>query len=184
MQPAYQSIPHIPFGALRRFARGALILDAASHARSVYLVQSGQVRVFVLTAAGDVTTFAVLGPGQLFGIEAMLGHPVYGTFVDALTAVEAWSLPAERLRDRSPHDPALLSLVVGAVGQRLALAEALLRDVALLPVAERIPNALARLRRSFGGERPQLTHEHLAGLIGARRETVSRAVAALPVSDG
>lgn len=166
-----------PFAVPRRFGRGTCMVEAGNPALTVYLLRSGHARTFLLAETGRETTTAVLGPGQLVGISPLLGHPVYHAFAEALTAVETWALPADRLLEWLPRDPALLDLVVRALGRQLALAEALLRNVALLPVAERIPDALARLEVCLGGEQPRLTRENLAALVGARRETVSRAVA-------
>lgn len=179
--------PSPPAVVRRRCPRGGLILRADSPAGHVYLVRTGQVRVFALAESGAEITYAVLGPGQVFGVAPLLGLPVYRVFAEALRRTEVWALPADRLRRALPQDTALLDLVVAALGRRLALAEALLRDVALLPVALRLSNALARLEGGPGGAPPRLSHEQLAGLIGARRETVSRAAAAVtatPAGDG
>src|SRR5437870_4466833 len=55
------------------------------------------------------------------------------------------------------------------------LARGLQRGIALMPVAARIADALARLESCLGGEAPRLSREALAALVGARRETVCRA---------
>jgi CRP-like cAMP-binding protein len=152
-------------------------MAAGTRADTVYLLRTGQARVFLAGKAGHETTTAVLGPGQLVGISALLGYPEHHASAEALTPVEAWALPAGGLLEHLPRDPALLELIVGALSLQLGLVEALVRNVSLLPVAERIPDALALLQVCLNGERPRLSHETLAELVGARRETVSRAVA-------
>lgn len=87
-----------------------------------------------------------------------------------------WALPAARLLQARPEDAVVLNRIALALARRLTAAEVTLRDVALLPVAERIPGALARLEAGFAGDGAKPTHEHLAALVGARRETVSRAI--------
>ena len=171
--------PPIPDARLRRFSRGALIVEADRTAQTVYLVRQGQVRVYRLAETGHETTTAVLGPGQVFGIAPLLGQPVYHAFAEALTAAEVWALPADRLLEQLPDNLTLLQLIVESLGRRLTLAQALLGDVALLPVAQRIPDMLKRLEICLGGQRPGLTQDILAGLIGARRETVSRMMGAM-----
>jgi CRP-like cAMP-binding protein len=109
-------------------------------------------------------------------LAALLGLPEYHGFAQASTAVEVWTIPVDRLAAELAWNPALLTAVGAALSRRLALTEALLRDVTLLPVRERVDDALARLGPCLGGEAPQLTRAALAGLVGARRETVSRAV--------
>jgi CRP-like cAMP-binding protein len=184
------AVPPTPFAVERRFRHGSFLVLAGAPARAVYLICAGQVRVSVPAAPGRETTTAFLGPGQLIGLGALLGRPTYHACAQAVTRVAAWSLPAEELLGWLPGDPTLLDLVLGALSQRLALAEGLLRDVALYRVAARIPDALERLEPCLGGEPPALTRGALAALVGARRETVSRAAhtaavtAAAPVAAG
>jgi CRP-like cAMP-binding protein len=177
-------VPPAPFAISRRFEPGALVVAAGTPAGTVYLIRSGQVRVFMLREDGRETTTALLGPGQLFGIAPLLGRRTYHAFAETATPVEVWALPADRLIEHLPSDPALLELVLGALAQRLTLAQALLRNVTLLPVAQRIPDTLARLGGCLGGETTRLTHETLAGLVGARRETVSRVASPARVGSG
>ncbi|HZR01464.1 MAG TPA: Crp/Fnr family transcriptional regulator [Chloroflexota bacterium] len=167
--------PPTPFAVERRFRRGSFLVLAGAPAGAAYLIRAGQVRVSVPAAPGRETTTAFLGPGQLVGLGGVLGRPTYHAFARAVTRVVAWSLPPEGLLAWLPGDPALLDLVLSALSQRLALAEGLLRDVALYRVAARIPDALERLGPCLGGEPPALTRGALAALVGARRETVSRA---------
>jgi CRP-like cAMP-binding protein len=161
-------------GAPRCFARGAFLVAAGAPAEAVYVVRSGQVRVFLLDEAGHETTTALLGAGALVGTDALLARPVYHAFAEARTPVAAWAISASRLRGQLTQDPALLRILAEGLGRRLALAEGLLRDVALLPVGERLPSVLERVRAAFGGERPQLSGELLAAVAATRPETVSR----------
>lgn len=164
-----------PCGVLRRFPRGQLLVHAGSVAEMVYLVRSGQVRVYQLRAGGEEVTTAVLGPGQLAGVESLVRRSVYHAFVEALTPVEVWAMPAVRLLACLPTHQAMLALVVEALGRRLSLVESLLGDVVLLPVRQRVQAVLPALEPCLGGERARLSREVLASLVGARRESVSRA---------
>jgi hypothetical protein len=75
-------------------------------------------------------------------------------------------------------DPALLERVMVALARRLDLTVGLLYDVALRRVADRLGAVEARLRPVLGGETARLNRRDLGALVGARRETVCRAVAA------
>src|SRR4051812_37659568 len=86
-----------PSAVLRRFRPSTFLLLAGAPASKVYLLRSGQVRVSVPTEPGREATTAILGPGQLVGLAALLGQPVYHSFVRAITPVEAWSTPADEL---------------------------------------------------------------------------------------
>ncbi|HEV2125654.1 MAG TPA: Crp/Fnr family transcriptional regulator, partial [Chloroflexota bacterium] len=174
--PEFNAFP--PGLAVRRhLPRAALITEAGCPAEAVYVIRTGQVRVFLLHECGRETTTAVLGPDQIVGISPLLGRPLYHAFAEAITPVEVLALPVSRLKEQLPRNTALLYFILTALGRRLALTEGLVRNVTLLPVAERLPDVLCRLQEFLGGEPAQLTHEQLGGLVGARRETVSRAVA-------
>jgi len=164
----------VPFAVRRRFCRRSFLVQAGANAEAVYLISRGFVRVYLLADDGHETTTALLGPGHLVGIAPLLGRSAHRAFAEALTAVEAWAIPAAELLARLPNDRSLLGLVSGALAQRFALAQGLLRGVALLPVAERIRDIELRLAGALHGTPPALSHLLLAELVHARPETVSR----------
>src|SRR5439155_17674812 len=166
---------------VRRVRRGAIFLVAGDRAPSLYLVRRGQVRTFVVSGARRETTTAVLGPGHVVGIAALLGRATHHAFAQALTPVELWVLPADRLFATLADDGTLGAAVAAALTRQLGLAEGLLGDVALLPVAERVGNALRLVARCLGDEPPRFTRAALATLVGAARESVSRAASRSPV---
>jgi CRP-like cAMP-binding protein len=167
----------VPFARRREFPCGAFLAEAGCAATTVYLLSSGQVRCFSLSEDGCEATTAVLGPGQLVSVAALFGDRVNRLFVQALTPVSAWALPTAQMKEEIRRNPMLLGLVVGALAQRFALAEGLLRDVLLLPVGDRLGDMERRLSATLGGRPPALNRRQLAGLVQARPETLTRVVA-------
>lgn len=161
--------------------RGGLLIEAGRSADAVYLIDSGQVRVYRLIKSGREITTALLGRGQICGIEPLVGRPTYLSFAEALTRTEVWRLPAQQLWEQLHADPPLAMQFVRALGQRLALADALLYCVGLLPVAERIAPILVQVENCLGEAHPQLTREKLARFAGAQRETISRLASESPL---
>lgn len=171
------ALPPVPFAVVRRLRREALLIMAGDRATTVYVIQRGLVRSFVLSDGGRQTTTAVLGPGQIVGLAALLGLSTYHASVQAITPAVVWVIPADRLNEQLRHDPTLLLGVAQALIRRLTFAEGLVKDVALRPVPERIAHVMGLLDPCLGGEPPRLTREMVAALVSARRETVSRAMA-------
>jgi CRP-like cAMP-binding protein len=159
----------------RDFGRGAYLVEAGCLSEAIYLVRNGYVRIFLLAEDGRETTTAILGPGQLVGVTPLLGEDVHHEFAQALTRVEVWALSMRRSRDSLAEDQILRGLVLGSLAQRFAVAVALLRDVALLPVAERVHDIETRLTASLRGSPLALKRTTLAGLVQARPETLARA---------
>jgi CRP/FNR family transcriptional regulator, cyclic AMP receptor protein len=163
------------FARHRCFARRALLLDGDGEAGTIFLLGHGQVRLFLLAEDGHDTALRILGPRQFLGIEHLRRPSRCQLFAEALTPVEAWALPVAPLLSQLPGDPALLGMVVDDLARQLVLTQGILRDVALLPVAERVHDIKTRLVACLRGAPPALNRGALAELIHARPETLSRA---------
>jgi CRP-like cAMP-binding protein len=166
----------VPFARRRAFVRGEFLAEAGCATDNLYLLSSGQVRCFSLSEDGCEATTAVLGPGQLVGVGGLFGNDTHAVFVQALTPTETWMMPTAAWQQEMDHNPMLLGLLVGALAQRVAVAEGLLRDVLLLPVRDRLGDVELRLAATLGGRRPALSRSQLAGLVQARPETLTRVV--------
>jgi CRP-like cAMP-binding protein len=140
----------------------------------VHLLSAGQVRCFSLSEDGCEATTAVLGPGQLVGIAGLFGSLSHALFAQALTPTQTWVMPTAALQQEIRHNSMWQGLLVGALAQRVAVAEGLLRDVLLLPVRDRLGDVQLRLSATLGGTRPALSRSQLAGLVQARPETLTR----------
>lgn len=160
----------------RTFCRGACLVEAETRAEVVYRLRRGVVRIFLLDSDGNDTTVGVLGPGHLVGIAPLLGRATHHAFAEALSPVEAELYPARTLVDGLATDTSLAGLVVGALAHRLAQAEALLRDVSLLPVIERIRNVELRLSAYPGAAVPEISHVAMARIVHSRPETITRSL--------
>lgn len=167
----------VPFARRRDFRPGAFLAEAGCPASTIYLLQAGQVRCFSLSEDGCEATTAVLGPGQLIGFTGLFGIRQHQMFAEALTAVRAWAMPTAALKEEAWRNPVLLGLLAGALAQRFAVAEGLLRDVLLLPVRDRLGDVQLRLAATLGGRPPALSQSQLARLVQARPETLTRVLA-------
>ena len=166
----------VPFARRREFRAGEFLAEAECATDNVYLLSGGQVRCFSISEDGCEATTAVLGPGQLVGVGGLFGGLSHALFAQALTPVQAWAMPTATLRQEMHHNPMLLGLLAGALAQRVAVAEGLLRDVLLLPVRDRLGDVEQRLAVTLHGNRPALNRSQLAGLVQARPETLTRVV--------
>jgi CRP-like cAMP-binding protein len=169
------SLVGVPFARRRDFHPGEFLVEAGCATDTVYLVASGQIRSYLLSEDGCETTTGVLGPGQLVGIGGLFGSHCHLVFGQALTPVLTWAMPTVQLYQEVWGNSMLLGLLVGALAQRMALAEGLLRDVLLLPVRDRLGDVQLRLAATLGGT-PALSRSQLAGLVQARPETLTRVI--------
>jgi CRP-like cAMP-binding protein len=167
-------------GRRRKFSRGEVVFHEGDPGDSLHRVTSGRFAARITTPLGDVATFAVHAPGEVFGLLAVLHPDARRTAtVVALQASETFAIPKSAfVRLRAAHPGVTLAveqlLVEMLLGSSNRLVEAL-----YTPVHLRVRARLRDLARIYGagGSDPvtiPLSQDDLAGLAGTTRETVNR----------
>lgn len=167
-------------GRRRTFGRGEVVFHEGDPGDSLHRVARGRFAARVTTPLGDVATFAVHGPGEVFGLLAVLHPEARRTAtVAALEPAETFALPASAFaRIRAAH-PEVADAVEQLLVEMLLASSRRLVEALYTPVHLRVRARLRDLARIYGdggGEAVTipLSQEDLAGLAGTTRETVNR----------
>ncbi len=164
----------------RIFSKGTVIFHKESADRTLYLIASGRVRIYLVGESGREVTLNVCGPGETIGELAALDGRPRSASAQALDDVVAYTLPYdefERVLDPSP----LAATVLRVLSARLRRATDDAESMALFDVFGRLARRLLDLAERHGSGREidlELSQTDLASLVGATRETVNRALAA------
>ena len=159
--------------------KGKRIFAQGDRADAIYFVQSGRVKVSVLSSAGKEAVLAMLGPRQFFGEGALIGQSVR---VSTATAIEPATLfqVERRAMLRALHDQAELSeKFMGFLLARNIDLEEDLCDQLFNHSEKRLARVLlklARLRESDvvpEASVPVLSHETLAEMVGTTRARIT-----------
>lgn len=163
----------------RRFERREVLFHEGDPGDTLHLIRKGRVAVRVTTRLGDVTTLAILGPGDVVGELALVTQPGRRTATAiALEPVETYALYRPdflELRRQHPSVDRLLVELLAAVVVRL---DQLVVEALYVPADKRVVRRLLAATGVYGGaasgtEVP-LTQEQLASLAGTSRATVNR----------
>ncbi len=167
---------------MRSYARGKLIARPEDPPDSIYLIKKGRVKLSRYSASGREQVLALLEPGEIYGERALAGAtPVHcEAFEDSLICV----LGLRDFEELLAAKPDLALRVIKALAKRLRRAEEEIENFAFRDVPGRLSALLVRLADadmdggpSFGGQERRhvlhLTHQDLASMIGATRETVT-----------
>src|SRR3970282_588877 len=145
----------------RRFPRDAAIFRQDDEADALCILREGNVNLVTLPQTGDAKILHILRPGDLFGELILLQEPRPFTAVAMTDAVVA-VLPRAGLLELFAFSPAFTLGFLRLLSHR------------------RLAKELLHLAEDLGEETPKgtrlslhLTHEVLANLIGASRETVT-----------
>lgn len=170
----------------RTFARGMVLFHKGSPGQRLYLLRSGQVRIFVLSRDGQEITINLHGPGECFGELAVLdGGPRSAGAVAQERAV-AYTLEREDFLALVEAHPALARRALELITQRLRHLTEHVESLSFLDITGRVAACLLDLAEHHGQPvedgialQPHLTQAELASYAGATRESVNKALGIL-----
>jgi CRP-like cAMP-binding protein len=164
----------------RLFAADQMIYCPSDGGQSVHLLVRGRVKIKVLTPDGREIILAFVDEGELFGEHALIDSSSRNEFAEATTPVAVMSLPREELLWLISQNASLGLEMTKLIGLRRRRIENRLRNVLFRSTRQRVAALLLELLESHGEPlkrgwrvRLPLSHQELANLIGATRETVT-----------
>jgi CRP/FNR family transcriptional regulator, cyclic AMP receptor protein len=167
-------------GRRRRFDRGEVVFHRDDPGDSLHRVESGRFAARVITPVGDAATVSLHGPGDVFGLLAVVRseHRRTATVV-ALERAETLAIPRSAFLQLRDAHPAMRDALEELLATQLAATTDRLVEALYTPVAARVRNHLVQLAGLYGDLSADevtipLSQEHLAGLSGTTRETVNR----------
>ncbi len=163
--------------ALGRYRRGDPIFEKGDPATQLYVVFSGRVAIVARAGDGRESVLTVLGPGALFGEMSMFDSGVRSANARALTTVHLIAVDFDDVRDVLARRPEVLWAVVRILARRLRATDEALADAMFLDVTGRTAKRLLELADGENDFRMPLTQEEIAGMVGASRERVNKAIA-------
>jgi CRP-like cAMP-binding protein len=169
------------FGELTRekfYPRGSVILFENDPGDSLFVVRQGRVKVVLIGEDGREVILGVLGVGEHFGELSLIDDRPRSAHVIAMDDSHLLVLRREDFRKRVESSPAVAWSLLTEMSRRLRRADEKIGGLVLLDVPGRIARLLLDLAAETGGETIEkaLTHQTIAQMIGASRETVSRAM--------
>lgn len=166
----------------RLFHRHDLLVEEGKVSSVVRIVKTGTVFGYRRGLDGGSRAIGAVSRGNalgVFGVFGVFGMPSQISCV-ALTTVRVCEVPVAALRDKSACGSKLFAHVAATVVDTFGAVTAWSEAMRLPGVVNQLAYMLVLL--ADANKAPMLTlpsHSDLAGLLGARRETVARALGAL-----
>ena len=168
----------------RAFRNGEIVFSQSQPVTALFILKKGRVRIFRVTEDGKALTMAILEPGAVFGEMILVGQRMYDNYAEAIEDTQICQLGVRDVERHLLSDPRIAIRVSRYLGEQVARLEERLTDLALRPLLARASSTLVRLAGSqrasrLGHVTIRLTHDQLAGLLGATRESTSKTMADL-----
>ena len=163
---------------VHNFAPNTIVVNEGDDGSSLFVVQSGALKVYLTDNVGREVTLSLLDPGDYFGELALLDDAPRSASVIALTRSEVLQIPRAAFLALIEAHPACMQIVVrNLVGRIRNLTESV-RSLALVDVFGRITRVFESLavenEEGIGIIDRRLTQQDLANMVGASREMVNR----------
>jgi len=168
----------------RTFHKHTILFDKGSPAQTLYLIESGRVRVFIPSETGEELSMNVYGAGDVVGELCILdGLP---RCASAMTMEETITLTLDRedMRRCVAASPDIAFAIMEVLSTRLRYSTEYAESLAFLDVYGRVASRLLKLADRSVREAEEtemevgLTQEELATLVGATRRSVSKTLGA------
>jgi CRP-like cAMP-binding protein len=162
----------------RSYPKGSVILFQDDPGDSLFVLRAGRVKVVLIGEDGREVILGVLEPGAHFGELALIDDQPRSAHVIAMEDAQLLVLRREDFKRRVEANPTVAWALLTELSRRLRRADVKIGGLVLLDVPGRIARLLLDLADESGSEQIEkpLTHQTIAQMIGASRETVSRAM--------
>jgi CRP/FNR family transcriptional regulator len=163
------------------FPSGAVVYHAGAHADWLFTVRSGAVKLVYYGADGTQRILRIVGRGDVFGLEALVG-PTFDHTSIALSPVALCRIPRVLVERLNRETPRLQKPLLEHWHAALAEADAWLAELTAgqADVKTRVARLLLRLvDDDQPGRAIRLSLEDIGAILGAAPESASRALGIL-----
>lgn len=157
--------------------RGDVLFAEGESADALYVVVDGRVAISNRSPDGRESMVALMERGDLFGEMPLFDEEPRSAEARALERSEVIAMAYDPLRSLYRSRPELLWSVVRLLADRLRSMDAALADSVFLDVTGRTAKRLLELAGGSDEFSLPITQEELAGMVGASRERVNKAIA-------
>lgn len=148
----------------------------------MYLIEDGQVRIYVNTLDGSETSVVMLGAGQLFGELALIDEDTRSANAVAIAKTSCYTLHRNTFHMLIERYPQIARNTMRLLSQRIRASTRHVESLVSLDVMQRVARTLADLAEEHGTKNEDgkvqinfvLRDAHIASMVGASRESVNR----------
>jgi CRP/FNR family transcriptional regulator, cyclic AMP receptor protein len=170
----------------RSFKPGEVLFYEGDLGSALYLLLSGQVKIVRETLDGAEIILHICGPGECVGEMAVIDGAARSATARAMERAEVLMLYRDDFLALMERRPAFARAVMGALAVRIRRLDEQVQTAVTLDVPARLAKVLLTLAEQHGRETPdgihialRLTHEELAQMVGAARQTVTSQLTSL-----
>jgi CRP/FNR family transcriptional regulator, cyclic AMP receptor protein len=160
-------------------AKHAHVYTGGDHNEMVYFIETGQIKLLLLSPEGRECLLAVHTSGDIFGELCLSGLGTRQETAAAMVETTLRQIPCPQFFARLSRD-SLLEGFVQYLAVRIADQQQVIADLVTVDSEQRLGKTLLRLARTLGKEDPRsirielkISHEELSEMVGTTRPRIS-----------
>jgi CRP/FNR family transcriptional regulator, cyclic AMP receptor protein len=161
----------------KAYPKNAVVLTEGEMGDSLYMIQSGKVKVFIGDEDGREIILKILGAGDFFGEMSMIDKQPRSASVTTLEPSVFLVLSHSAFEKCVEQAPRIGNMVMQCLATRVREADRKIGTLALMDVYGRVASTLLELSVYSNGKLmvgEKLSQQDLANMVGASREMVNR----------
>lgn len=165
----------------RTLQKGELLFNLGDPSDALYVIASGRIRIWTVSASGVEVTLNVQIAGAIFGEIGMLDGSARTAGASAMTPTELIGISRKTFFNALDQDTQLAHNVIGLLCQRLRWTTARMEDAVLRPAPQRLARILGHLAQDHSRRTPRgleitikLTQGELAQWTAMSRESLNK----------
>ena len=159
------------------FRKGEVLFLEGESCRGLYVIKSGQIRVFKSSPEGREQVLLIAKPGDSFNDVPVFDGGPNPASSSALEPSTVYIIPRETLISLVADCPAAQA-IIKVFATRLRHLTTVVGDLSFRRIVSRLAKLLLEMAVIEGGSSPirRLTQEEMAAMVGSVRDVVSRAL--------
>lgn len=169
-----------PMTHFNAVSKGTMVQTPGTEQDGLFFVKEGKLRLYKINSDGKQFTVGILGKGNMFGEIDSFSLGTKGIYIEAMEETLICSVLKDHFNKFLSQRPLLAMKFLKELSDRLRERDELLEKFALGDLRDKVLYLLFKLAEKFGVEDGEyvridipLTHQELANMIGAIRESVT-----------
>lgn len=180
--PHFQGLSESDIGSILKYfrekkaERGEILLFEGEPSEALYFLVAGAVKVFKTSADGKEQIFNIKRPGDSINDVPVLTGGVNLISAEAMGPVVLNIINKSDMESVLKEYPQVALNVIGVLSRRIQELVSLVEDFSFRRVTSRVAKMLLEYASDGDRERPRLTQQEMAAMIGTAREMVGRSL--------
>lgn len=161
---------------VRAYEAGEIIATEDENPRGFFMVVSGRVKLFKMSAEGREQTVYTFASGEPFCLCSVFEGERFPANAAALEPSRVLVVPPDAFEAVARAEPSLLFNILLVLSRRLKEAMSLVESLSLKEVPQRVAAYLLQAPQRGGVVELPVTHRELAKIVGTTPESLSRSL--------